>query len=100
MALDGVNMAVTTSTMNGDDTGRMEVRPSQTLEITADRILQTTAILSQRESSVNLPPEFDCRGIDLYIRGKILSLTLSHTQQNCSRLLQTHSGKNIESLFE
>ena len=74
---DRVNMTVTNSTTNGDDAHMMEVRPSQTLEITADRIMQTVA---QRESSVKLPPECDCRGIYMYNRGEKLSLTISFIQ--------------------
>ena len=71
LALDGENMALTTSIMEGDDTGRIELRPTQLYENTASRILQTVAVLSQRESSVNLPPVLDCRGIDMYIRGEV-----------------------------
>jgi hypothetical protein len=56
--------------IEGDDTGRVTLRRTQTYENTEDRVLQTIGVLSQRDSSVNLPPELDCRGIDMYIKGK------------------------------
>lgn len=68
--LDGADMSLTAHEIEGDDTGRVTLRKSQTYENTESRVLQTIGILSQRESSVNLPPELDCRGIDMYIKGK------------------------------
>ena len=53
----------------GDGTGRITLRQTQIYENTASRDQQTSALLAQRESSVNLPPELNCRGIDMYIKG-------------------------------
>lgn len=62
-------MNLTAHEIAGDDTGRVSLRRTQTYENTESRVLQTIGILSQRESNVNLPPELDCRGIDMYIKG-------------------------------
>lgn len=67
--LDGQDMSLTAHEIEGDDTGRLTLRKTQTYENTESRVLQTIGVLSQRESSVNLPPELDCRGIDMYIKG-------------------------------
>jgi len=63
-------MTLTAHEIEGDDTGRVTARRTQRYENTQARVLQTIGILSQRESSVNLPPELDCRGIDMYIKGR------------------------------
>jgi len=63
-------MTLTAHEIEGDDTGRVTARRTQRYENTQARVLQTIGILGQRESSVNLPPELDCRGIDMYIKGR------------------------------
>lgn len=70
MNLDGADMNLTAHEVTGDDTGRLTARRSQMYNNTQSRVLQTFGILSQRESSINLPLELDCRGIDLYVKGK------------------------------
>ncbi|KAH3816408.1 hypothetical protein DPMN_117924 [Dreissena polymorpha] len=67
--MDGTDMSLTAHEINGDDQGRINVRQTQKYENTQSRVLQTVAVLSQRDSDVNLPPELDCRGIDMYIKG-------------------------------
>lgn len=69
--MDGANMNLTAHQVEGDKTGRVTLRKSQTYENTESRIQQKFGILSQRESDVNLPPEMNCRGIDMYIKGRI-----------------------------
>lgn len=62
-------MSLKTFEIEGDDTGRVTVRRTQAYTEELDRVLQTVAVLSQRDSNVHLPPSLDCRGIDMYIKG-------------------------------
>jgi hypothetical protein len=70
--LEDADMSLTVHEVIGDGTGRITLRQTQTFENTASRDQQTSALLAQRNSNTNLPPELNCRGIDMYIKGKTL----------------------------
>ncbi|KAL4226615.1 hypothetical protein ACF0H5_014598 [Mactra antiquata] len=88
--LDGTDMSVTVHDQLGDDTGRIKLRSSQMFESTESRVLQTFGILAQRDSYVNLPPELDCRGIDMYIKGHFRSMDNITVNARCNLTIDHH----------
>ncbi|XP_060557569.1 uncharacterized protein LOC132717977, partial [Ruditapes philippinarum] len=88
--LDNANMKLTAHQVYGDDTGRVTLRRSQTYNNTQDRVLQTFGILTQRESSLNLPLELDCRGIDMYVKGYFHSMENFTVNARCNLTIDHH----------
>lgn len=61
----------------GDNTGRVTIRVSQTMTTSMDQELLEFSVLTQRQSHLQLPPSITCREVDLVIKGKyVLVLTI------------------------
>lgn len=89
--MEGGDVKVVAHQVAGDNTGRAVVHRTQSFNLTQDRALMEFAVVSQRESFVQLPPKTDCRKIDFIIKGWCLKeenmekFTLLHQIfRNCS----------------
>lgn len=89
--MEGKDVKVVAHQVAGDNTGRAVVHRTQSFNLTQDRALMEFAVVSQRESFVQLPPKTDCRKIDFIIKGWCLKeenmekFTLLHQiYRNCS----------------
>lgn len=67
--MEGEDVKVVAHQVAGDNTGRAVVHRTQSFNLTQDRALMEFAVVSQRESFVQLPPKTDCRKIDFIIKG-------------------------------
>ena len=68
--MDGKNLTLIAHDSDGDNTGRVTVKETQGYHNTLNRVLQKFSLFSQKNSEVRLPPEFDCRDVDIYVKGK------------------------------
>lgn len=71
--MEGEDVKVKAHMVAGDNTGRAVVHRTQSLNLTQERALMEFAVVSQRESFVQLPPKTDCRKIDFIIKGLCLN---------------------------
>ena len=67
--------------IDGDNTGRVTVRPQQKFHTDLKRALMEFSVLTQRNSELQLPPSIDCRHIDLYIKGTEMEYFFSHFKE-------------------
>lgn len=68
--LEGRGVALTTQTVNGDNSGHIRVHPSQSLAIKGEKLTMSAGVHSWSNSSLQLPLSWDCREVDFYLRGQ------------------------------
>lgn len=99
MDMEGKDVKVVAHQVAGDNTGRAVVHRTQSLNLTQERALMEFAVVSQRESFVQLPPKTDCRKIDFIIKG----LCLKEEKMDIYTLLHQFSqiavAKNADSFL-
>lgn len=98
--MEGEDVKVVAHQVAGDNTGRAVVHRTQSFNLTQDRALMEFAVVSQRESFVQLPPKTDCRKIDFIIKGWCLKEENMEKFTLLHQIFRNSVAKNADSFFE
>jgi len=70
LSMSGSDVQLKTAAVFGDNSGRVTVRRDQMYNVTTeDSVLLPHSLLTQRHSTVNLPPKLTCRSLDVIFKG-------------------------------
>ncbi|CAH1775844.1 unnamed protein product, partial [Owenia fusiformis] len=96
LAMTGTDTKILAHSIEGDSSARLEVRKDQIFHTSQDRVVQPFAILAQRDSDLVLPPKYDCKDLDVTIKGTFSKMTNVTVSAECKLTIDHHEPKTNE----